>query len=1176
MGEILELHQIKISNIKILSFCLLLFSYLIISTTLLITPNSPSFSIQEISTTREVSLELFTDLWESAWVWADSTGWIDSRVEVQSKDLGFGEQNLNLFIASYPLIYELFDHANWEFRQPNDPGDQNTEVRIHFRTNNAPTAKDYADLIIKYMSKDLLIGYDFVGTWAWEDWREDKWIDLTGVLYRSHIDWPWFTEFVNNSIIPRNVGGLAETIDVTTANHINAWAWPSGDYNNPEVCFAFGFNFNRNIFDITGRYFGNHMFNLNDLIHTKKIQKNAYQSHLWLTVELPNVESISQYPSSNSSACIIYQNYHPPPEPWVTNHYWDINFEILGGIHTFLSVSFTYDFLPDFLQTSMETSIIINQYGYSFKDINLRGAYSRLIDFESLGNWDSNIILVELTFRPSRENLWNNFELLMYYNDYNEHYTAANAVAIDIADLLSISFSNNYTEEYKWDWSELHYEGKGYRFHSDEFTAIMSQNLLTNSNILKSSPVFFNQDMNTLEYTQWSVYHPNVDQWIDQIDFRWNPLNEEIISPIKAYSGIQTDLNINLLSEWNWPSFPFCSNYSISRFNIIVPYESFMFYPQENNGWGWHINTWTEDWWNLPFIHHYLEIFTDAASLEFVDEYGTPNGTLFNDFGIKINYTFLEDNIDTSPPDGNFYYHNVTSGEEYWGEWDIQQQNITFKGLESHLHVRVWDDTAYGIHNFGYPFYFWNGTHWEPRFHSSGINTTTIKAYFADLPIQTTQFEREIPFTVYWEDGPVIDYNISWDTTNGFADGYWTIVAYSTDYDNNSNSFAIHNLLVDNYDESTTDPPIIELLSVENTSVYGTHTIQTKVTDDIDIFAVVLTKDATAFLLTDTNADNIFEFDWNTLGESENSIHFFTITAWDMDGHKIIYGFWLQVDNIRPGNPPTIEIISPSMDNETLTGFYTFQVQVTDDLGITSVKMQIDRGVMYTMDLNPLTGYYEYIHDLTTEINGYRILNITVVDIDENQHTEHSKRAFTVVGGQEGPIVSNPPEWNPSLSELPENLSDYVNAGNLVDYDPVSENIYFKVAAKDDRKISIVDFKIYVIEDFNSITGDPKLGRMVIDSKMTLSRSEAEWFIYEYSWDSTKETDDYYLCEIDVQDDDTVVNHLYIKIILQTDNVKGEEPTIAGIPGFNIDSIIISLIICYITKITIKQKRYLK
>ena len=166
-GEGINLSKTIIKTLRIAPFCLLLLSYLMISTTFQITSNKASISIQETSMDNKVSLELFTDLWESAWVWADSTGWINSRVEIQSRDLGFGEQNLNLFIASYPSIYELFDHANWWFWQTEDPRDLNTEVRIHFKTTDASLAKEYADLIIEYMSRDLFITYDYEGTWAW-------------------------------------------------------------------------------------------------------------------------------------------------------------------------------------------------------------------------------------------------------------------------------------------------------------------------------------------------------------------------------------------------------------------------------------------------------------------------------------------------------------------------------------------------------------------------------------------------------------------------------------------------------------------------------------------------------------------------------------------------------------------------------------------------------------------------------------------------------------------------------------------------------------------------------------------------------------------------------------------------------------------------------------------------
>jgi len=1172
------MNRIKLNKITISALCLLLLSLFLISTTLQITQSTTSVSIKKTLITPNLSVDLYSDIYESAWVWVGHEGWMNARAEIHSKDLGFGEQNLNLFIAGYKDVYDIFDHANWWFWPTDNPGDQNTGIEIHFRTNNAELAREYADLIVEYMSKGLRISYEYEGTWAWEDWRGDKWTDLTAVRYQSHIVWPWFTEYVNDEVIPRNIGGLAETINVTEASYITAWAWPSGGSDNPEIRFAFGFEFHYEIYDITGSYSGSHTLTMNELIHTEKIQKNSYQDRLWINFALPDVTPFSSSPSSNTSACYIYYNYHPPPEPWVTHHYWDVDFEILSGIYTDLSVSFDYDFIPHYLQTRMEASLVVNHYGYLYKDIYLRGDYSRIIDFESptvTSNWDSNIIIVEMTFQPNREDLWNSFELAIVYNDYDDHYSAANDLATDIEIFLGIDFVDNHTDHNSWDWNRLHYEGNTYRFHCNDFTSTMSQALLSNSDIIPSSPVFENQDMTTVEYKQFSYFHPEVDQWIDEINFWWNPLAEEVINPIKTYSGPYVNEDINLLTEWSWSSLPYCSNYSVSQFPIVVPYDDYTIYPRENNGWGWHINTWEDPWWDIRYINHNLEIYTDAASLEFVNENGEANGSVFNDFGLLFDYTYLGNELDTQAPGGEFYYQNFTSGEEYWGDNNIREQDISFTGLDNHLHVRIWDDNSHGVHKFWWPFYYWNGTHWEQRFGSSGIGETTVKAYFADLPARVAQFEREINVTVCWEYYPTIDYNITWNTTDGFADGEWTLVAYSEDNDGNWVNFAIHNLLVNNYDEAATDAPIIDLLSAENESVYGTHTIQVEVTDDVGIFAVVLTRDFTAFLLNDTDGDDIYEFEWNTLGETENSVHPFTITVWDMDGHKVIYGFYLQVDNIRPGYPPTVNIIFPDTEGKTLEGFQTFQVQVNDDLGIQSVKMQIDQGPMYFMTYNPENGYYERMHDLKNEVNGYRILNITVIDIDENQHTIQEKIGFIVVGGQEGPTVSNPPEWNHYRSDLPENLSDYVDAGNLNEYDPVTGDINFKIAAKDDLQITSVGFTVYIIEDFDPSTGEPDLGSIIEDTTMGYTGIDSGWLIFEHTWDSTDTADDYYLCEIDVQDNDTVANHLYIRIALQVDNVEdtGDAPAIGGIPGFEFKILIFSLSSMYLVAALIKRKK---
>ena len=1175
-GENSKMNKIKLNRITISSLCLLLLSLLIISATLQITQGSPVTPVKRTLITPNPSVVAYSDFWESAWVWVSHEGHINARAELNSKDLGFGEQNLNLFIASYRNVYDIFDHANWWFRQTDDPGDQNTEVEIHFRTNNAELAREYADLIVEYMSRGLAISYEYEGTWAWEDWRGDTWTDLTAVRYHSHIVWPWFTAFINDEIIPRDIGGLAETINVTEASHINAWAWPQGD-GTPEIGFAFGFDFNYEILDITGSYSGTHTLEMNELIHTEKIQRNNYQDHLWINYALPDVTALTTAPSSNSSSCTIYQKYHPPPEPWVTHHYWDVDFQISSGVYTApdLWVSFDYNFIPHYLQSQIEAALVVNHYGYVYKGINLRGDYSRLIDFETLTNWDPNIVIVEINYRPNREGLWNNLEFTVVYNDFDDHYEDANELAKDIETLLGIDFTDNHTDHNWWDWHRLHYEGNTYRFHADDFTSIMSQNLLTGSDLVLSSPVFENQDWITSEYHQFSYYHPDVSQWIDAIDFWWNPLAEEVVNPIKTYGdgGSFVNEDVNLLSQWSWSTFPFNSNYSVSKFPIIVPYDSYTVYPQENNGWGWHINTWEDPWFSdIRYVNHNLEIYTDAADLKFVDEDFNPTDP-FDDFGLKFDYTFLADDVDTQPPGGNFYYHNFTSGEEYWGD-SIQNQGVTFTGTDIHLHVRIWDTDSHGINYFWWPFWYWNGTHWVQRFVSSGIKETTVKAYFADLPARIAQFEQELPVTVGWENWPTIDYNITWDTSE-FADGEWTLVARGEDNAGNWVDFGIHNLLVDNYDEAATAAPIIDLLSTENDTVYGTHTIQIEVTDDVEVFAVVLTRDFTAFLLNDSDSDDIYEFNWNTLGEIENSIHYFTITVWDMDGHKVIYDFYLQVDNLRPGTPPTVTIISPSAAGQTLTGSYTFEVEVTDDLGIQSVKMQIDQGAMYSMTYNPTTGYYERTHDLTNEINGDRILNITVIDIDENQHTEHEKITFTVVGGQEGPTVSDPPEWSEGRSDLPANLSAFVEAGNLNEYDPVLGDIYFKVAVMDDRQITSVNIKIQIVDDFDPVTGEPDLGRVVKDTSMSEAGTSGDWSLYDYSWDSTEEADNYYLCEIDVQDNDTVANHLYIRTLIQTDNVEdtGPSPQIGGIPGFEFEILLLSLTSICLATALIKRRR---
>jgi hypothetical protein len=1116
--------------------------------------HNSSLKVNNIQVTTE---DPYSDWWESAWVWVDSFGWINSRAEVQSRDLGFGSQNLNLFIASYPSVYEVFDHANWWFHRSNDPYDRNGNIEIQFRTTDGELAKNYADLIVQFMGSKLAgFNYEYEGTYAWEDWRGDHWQDLTQVHYSARIDWPWFTGFINNEVIPRNIGGLAETINVTDADNIHARAWPSGDSSNPQVTFGLGVSFHYDIYsDLGGSYFGSHTLDIKELIHATKIQKSPYQGgNLWINYALPNVTNIAHDPIANNSQTQIYTRYHPPLEEWTEHHYYDIDFEIGIGPETNASVSFDYDFIPWFARTRTECSLITNQYGYEYKGINLRGPFASLLDVQSLPNWDNNLTAVNLAFNPLRGDLWNSFEVELMYPDYDNHSVAANLLAMDISNQLGITYTNNDTDHWDWWDHNAHYEGRRYRFHSDDFNLSMSLNLLTPSDVIASTPVFENQNLTSLvRYNQWTVYRPEISQWINDMDFEWNPLREEITDPIKKYVGAQTDIKVDLLTEWGWPTFPYSTNYSLSEFRIIVPDNQFSVYPFENNGYGWHIDIWHDHWYNMPteeFVTARLEIYTEAASLKF------NNGSSFTSFGVEFDYSFYADNEDLMNPGTQVYYVD-DSGEEYHDYWSISN-NFVFQGVDEHLKVHTWDDNSQGIDRWWMDFYYveWNSTSssWDsiPRFGTTGIQEVNVKAHFTNLPIHDPQFERELTLINTGSGDYHKDYNISWNTLDGFADGYWGISVDAMDGNGNHGGGDYLKVLVDNYDDTIyTTVPTIDVLTAQNDLVAGIHTIRVNITDDIDVFASVLTRDNLGWVLEDSDGDSIYEFSWDTLGEMEGSIHYFTITAWDMDGHKTIYDFWLEVDNIPTGNPPTITFVTPSTSNETLTGEVNIKVKVQDDHGISSVKMQIDQGASLTMEYDSTLDEYYYNYNVSTLTNGYHMLYVTVIDIDENQHTVTQSIDFTVVGGQEGPIVSNPPEWNETLSSLPENLTKYVEEERFLEYTPEKGSIYFKIAAKDDRGIAEVTFTAYTISNFDPTTGLPDESDLsqTFATTMTSIGTDGDWELYEHSWDSVAQIDNYYLVKIDIQDTDEIANHLIISLVLELDNHEDKDtPNLT--PGF--------------------------
>ena len=281
---------------------------------------------------------------------------------------------------------------------------------------------------------------------------------------------------------------------------------------------------------------------------------------------------------------------------------------------------------------------------------------------------------------------------------------------------------------------------------------------------------------------------------------------------------------------------------------------------------------------------------------------------------------------------------------------------------------------------------------------------------------------------------------------------------------------------------------------------------------------------------------------------------------------------------------PLIEFITPATDNETLTDVNVFVVNASDDLGLVEVKLQINNSASLRMKYNNTSGYYYRSVNVSKLTNGLHLVNVTAIDIDYLQHTVIESINITVTGGQSLAIVSNSPEGNSSLSTFPEDILTYVIANNFSNYEAESGDIYFKVAIKDlssgidDDGIIAVDFTVYAQkDDFDPNTTLPSSINVRKEFSISLNQSgsDGDWDIYEYTWNSTSSLDNYYLCGFEIQDSDEVANHLYISVLIQVDNVAGDEPTTTQgrrTPGFEIELIVLVISSWVIITLLIKQK----
>jgi hypothetical protein len=113
---------------------------------------------------------------------------------------------------------------------------------------------------------------------------------------------------------------------------------------------------------------------------------------------------------------------------------------------------------------------------------------------------------------------------------------------------------------------------------------------------------------------------------------------------------------------------------------------------------------------------------------------------------------------------------------------------------------------------------------------------------------------------------------------------------------------------------------------------------------------------------------------WNTKLIPDGP-HEITIRATDLAGHITVETIIVIVDN----HDPEIIIAGPNND-EFIDDAYTFRVVASDEVGIQRVILRT-AGREKLMSYNTQTGYYEYLLDTRSLIDGTYTINATVIDL---------------------------------------------------------------------------------------------------------------------------------------------------------------------------------------------------
>lgn len=1085
---------------------------------------------------------LFVDLNNEGNIWAE--------YQFGGPNVMLGGETLDIIKNNFPEEFNAFIWGDWWLAFPYSEGDYNSHVNLVFETADHNQARTWGNWMMDFLNAFLYTDYYEEGVNSWDENWDGTWHSLTEVRFATTVQWPMILEDFND-LIPRTYGGIAETLDITEANALKMWMWNGGD----RFYQSFGAGWNSQVDKISGGF----NYEIRDFIPFTTLQRSPYQATedpLSISWSLPSVENLNYTIGA-------WEDYTPnEEEPWNVNGIYSVHLDIFGGdVYSDFSIEFDYTFTPYDTLPIERAYVTVNPYGYDLATIQIQHVEAKMFDLDPYLPSLSNLIDYQLHIQSFNTHHEGNFPYAQLELSFLEPGNYETEVMTLVSDLESTfnwehEYVNNWTNEY-WDWywrfdTNLNVEHWNIGFNTSyDFTNFTTS--LTNSWIYSQSNMLQNVNLTAADaFIQRGEFDPRMGgYWSNQVQVYWNSIDMLTQDPIKFYSEFDGSSHQFSMAEYfGWTAINVSDGFYRTETNVRLPIWDIdtgydLVFPHFNNGYGFHCNYWWDwDYTGQLFVETYLELYTNNAFYEEADiEYNVSN------YWIDFDFDFVADDIDIIPPGGDFGWYNSTLEEpifpghyQYDEKWQYSNvERITFNAWDN-TGLDWWgSDVFNGTDEWGDPIFY-------NRFPTSDIINVTMDLYWSDLPIFHDNFHWFYPML----------YNESWnywysdlDTTQ-FADGWYSLNAEITDAAFNT-GWSGRGIEIDNYNESFSQFATVEFIGsspLNNSMVSDIVTIQLNLTDDIGVFAAVYTKDGAGFVLDEDNyvSDGIYEIQWNTWAEDENSWHLFSITVWDMEGHKTIVYYSLQVDNYHAGEPPIIDIINPSEAGLILEDVVVFTANVSDDWGLSSVQGYIDTRGKIDMIFDETSELWEFVFNVSTLVNGSHTFTVRALDIDDPQNINEESIDFLVNNS----VVLNeavPPEYR---NVIPGN---FTSASDIF-----QSNISFSIEVMDDMGIESVNIQIYEVTGVNPIDvnspGDVSLTNIRIltgyPQNMDLGTTTDGWAVYTNTWDTSQASSGIYLAEIQISDIDANQSTVTVKMLVILQKSSINENPFGDIPGYSL------------------------